>query len=66
MVKCREKLAACQHNPALSQNILTILDAYEYEYRDRQFMERMEKENEKNPPGVINIGTIEEIDNKEK
>ena len=66
MVKCRERYAMAQHNPALAQNVRMVLDAIEFEYQERIQMERIEKDNEKNPAGAKTIGEIEDITNKDK
>jgi hypothetical protein len=64
MRKCQNMIMNSQHNHSLNQSIRGMYEAYEYEYQQRIIQDRREENEKKNPAGVIEIGSIEDISTK--
>lgn len=58
--KLRQAASGVHHNPSLFDSVIMYLNAAEAEYKERMQLEKTQKEIEKNPPGVIEIGSIKE------
>lgn len=61
IMKVRNMWVNSQHNPQMARSISLILDTLENEYHERQQTARFKEENQKRPPGAIEIGTVENI-----
>lgn len=48
------------------QSAMLQLETYRSEWEERMFRKRTEEDLEKNPPGIIEIGTIQDIPSKYK
>lgn len=66
MKKCQQMVMNSYHNQSLNDSIRRMLEAYEYEYHQRLAKDIREEDEKKNPAGVIEIGSIEDISNKNK
>jgi len=64
IAKCRRALNAMPNNQSYTDSIWTILESYESEYQERIFMNRMNDDLKKNPAGSIEIGSVENIEDK--
>jgi hypothetical protein len=53
------------HN-SMYQSAMLQLETYRSEWEERMFRKRTEEDLEKNPPGIIEIGTIQDIPSKYK
>jgi hypothetical protein len=51
---------------SIYQSAMMQLETYRAEWEERMFRKRMEEDLEKNPPGIIEIGSIQDISPKYK
>lgn len=62
--KCREALDVMTNNPSFTNSVRQALEQYENEYQERLYMDKVNSDLEKNPPGAIEIGSIQDLNDK--